>query len=93
MLSEDASKRLKSNKKEFTEFGAGFKIATRDLQIRGAGSIFGEIQHGHMEQVGYDMYNRLLDEVVKELKGEKIDVEEEISIDLSISSYIPEEYR
>ena len=91
MLSEDASKRLKAIK-EFTEFGAGFKIATRDLQIRGAGSIFGEIQHGHMEQVGYDMYNRLLDEVVKELKGEKIDVEEEISIDLSISSYIPEEY-
>ena len=50
MLSEDASKRLKAIK-EFTEFGAGFKIATRDLQIRGAGSIFGEIQHGHMEQV------------------------------------------
>ena len=91
MLSEDASQRLKAIK-EFTEFGSGFKIATRDLQIRGAGSIFGEMQHGHIEQVGYDMYNRLLDEVVKEMKGEKVEEEPEISIDLNISSYIPEEY-
>ena len=91
MLSEDASQRLKAIK-EFTEFGSGFKIATRDLQIRGAGSIFGEMQHGHIEQVGYDMYNRLLDEVVKEMKGEKVEEEPEISIDLNVSSYIPEEY-
>ena len=91
MLSEDASQRLKAIK-EFTEFGSGFKIATRDLQIRGAGSIFGEMQHGHIEQVGYDMYNRLLDEVVKEMKGEKVEEEPEIAIDLNISSYIPEEY-
>ena len=78
--------------KEFTEFGSGFKIATRDLQIRGAGSIFGEMQHGHIEQIGYDMYNKLLNEVVKEMKGEKVEEEEEITIDLNISSYIPEEY-
>ena len=91
MLSEDASQRLKAIK-EFTEFGSGFKIATRDLQIRGAGSIFGEMQHGHIEQVGYDMYNRLLDEVVKEMKGEKVEEEQEVTIDLNISSYIPEEY-
>lgn len=91
MLSEDASQRLKAIK-EFMEFGSGFKIATRDLQIRGAGSIFGEMQHGHIEQVGYDMYNRLLDEVVKEMKGEKVEEEPEISIDLNVSSYIPEEY-
>ena len=91
MLSEDATQRLKAIK-EFTEFGSGFKIATRDLQIRGAGSIFGEIQHGHIEQVGYDMYNKLLDEVVKEMKGEKVEEEQEIAIDLNISSYIPEEY-
>ena len=91
MISEDASQRLKAIK-EFTEFGSGFKIATRDLQIRGAGSIFGEIQHGHIEQVGYDMYNKLLNEVVKEMKGEKVEEEKEITIDLNISSYIPEEY-
>ncbi len=91
MLSEDATQRLKAIK-EFTEFGSGFKIATRDLQIRGAGSIFGEMQHGHIEQIGYDMYNKLLNEVVKEMKGEKGEEEEEISIDLNISSYIPEEY-
>lgn len=91
MLSEDASQRLKAIK-EFTEFGSGFKIATRDLQIRGAGSIFGEIQHGHIEQVGYDMYNRLLNEVVKEIKGEKVEEEQEISIDLNLSAYIPDRY-
>ena len=91
MLSEDATQRLKAIK-EFTEFGSGFKIATRDLQIRGSGSIFGEMQHGHIEQIGYDMYNKLLNEVVKEMKGEKGEEEEEISIDLNISSYIPEEY-
>ena len=62
------------------------------MQIRGAGSIFGEIQHGHIEQVGYDMYNKLLNEVVKEMKGEKVEEEKEITIDLNISSYIPEEY-
>ena len=91
MLSEDASQRLKAIK-EFTEFGSGFKIATRDLQIRGDGSIFGEIQHGHIEQVGYDMYNRLLNEVVKEIKGEKVEEEQEISIDLNLSAYIPDRY-
>lgn len=93
MMNEDASARLKAIK-EFTEFGSGFKIATRDLQIRGAGSLFGEIQSGHMEQVGYDMYNRLLQEVVKEMKGEKFEEEpeEEITIDINLSAYIPESY-
>ena len=91
MISEDANQRLKAIK-EFTEFGSGFKIATRDLQIRGAGSLFGEVQSGHMEQVGYDMYKRLLDEVVKEEKGEKVEEDIDITIDLNISSYIPEKY-
>ena len=70
MITYEANQRLKAIK-EFTEFGSGFKIATRDLQIRGAGSIFGEVQSGHIEQVGYDMYSKLLNEVVKEEKGEK----------------------
>lgn len=91
MLSEEADKRLKAIK-EFTEFGSGFKIAMRDLEIRGAGSIMGEIQHGHLEQVGYDMYCKLLDEVVKEMQGETLEEEIEIQIDLDVSSYIPDEF-
>ena len=91
MISEDAAQRLKAIK-EFTEFGSGFKIATRDLQIRGAGSLFGEVQSGHMEQVGYDMYNRLLNEVVKEIKGEDLEEEQEITIDVKMSSFIPDSY-
>lgn len=93
MLSEDASQRLKAIK-EFTEFGSGFKIATRDLQIRGAGSLFGEIQSGHMEQVGYDMYSKLLDEVIKETKGNLVENKEieEVTIDINISAYIPDQY-
>ena len=91
MLSEVADKRLKAIK-EFTEFGSGFKIAMRDLEIRGAGSLLGEIQHGHMEQVGYDMYCKLLDEVVREMKGEEIVEEIDVQIDLDVSSYIPDEY-
>ena len=92
MLSDVADKRLKAIK-EFTEFGSGFKIAMRDLEIRGAGSLMGEMQHGHMEQVGYDMYCRLLDEIVKEIKGEEVPLEEkDVQIDLNVSSYIPDEY-
>jgi len=94
LLTEVAEKRLKAIK-DFTEFGSGFKIAIRDLEIRGAGSIIGEFQHGHMEQVGYDMYCKLLGEVMKEMQGNKIQTSEEIEeiqIDLKISSYIPENY-
>ena len=64
----------------------------RDLEIRGAGSLMGELQHGHMEQVGYDMYCRLLDEVVKEIRGEEIQEEQDVQIDLNVSSYIPDEF-
>ena len=91
ILSEVADKRLKAIK-EFTEFGSGFKIAMRDLEIRGAGSMVGEIQHGHMEQVGYDTYCKLLDEVIKEMQGIKVEEEHEVQIDLNVSSYIPEEF-
>ena len=91
LLSEVADKRLKTIK-EFTEFGSGFKIAMRDLEIRGAGSLLGEIQSGHMEQVGYDTYCKLLDEVIKEMQGVEIEEEKDIQIELNFSSYIPEEY-
>ena len=91
LLSEVADKRLKAIK-EFTEFGSGFKIAMRDLEIRGAGSLLGEIQSGHMEQVGYDTYCKLLDEVVKEMQGTKVKEEKEIQIDINLSSYIPDYY-
>ena len=91
LLPEIAEKRLRAIK-DFTEFGSGFKIAMRDLEIRGAGSILGEIQHGHMGDVGYDMYCKLLDEVVKEMKGIQIEEEIEVQIDLNISSFIPDEY-
>ena len=94
LLSEVADKRLKAIR-EFTEFGSGFKIAMRDLEIRGAGSLLGEIQHGHMEQVGYDTYCNLLDQVVKEMQGMEVtesDEEPEIQIDINVSSYIPDSY-
>ena len=91
MLSEIADKRLKAIK-EFTEFGSGFKIAMRDLEIRGAGSLLGEIQHGHMDQVGYDTYCKLLDEVVKDMQGVEYQEEKDVQIDLNVSSYIPDEY-
>ena len=91
LLSEIADKRLKAIK-EFTEFGSGFKIAMRDLEIRGAGSLLGEIQHGHMDQVGYDTYCKLLDEVVKDMKGIEYKEEQEVQIDLNVSSYIPDDY-
>ena len=91
LLSEVADKRLKAMK-EFTEFGSGFKIAMRDLEIRGAGSMLGEIQHGHMEQVGYDTYCNLLDQVIKEMKDIKVEEETDIQIDLNVSSYIPDTY-
>ena len=91
MLSEEADKRLKAIK-EFTEFGSGFKIAMRDLEIRGAGSLLGEIQSGHLEQVGYDTYCSLLDEVVKEMQGIEVEPEIDIQIDLNVTSFIPDEY-
>ncbi len=91
MISEEADKRLKAIK-EFTEFGSGFKIAMRDLEIRGAGSLLGEMQHGHMDQVGYDMYCKILDEVVKEIKGIEVEEEIDVQIDINVSSYIPDEF-
>lgn len=90
-LSEIATKRLEAIR-EYTEFGSGFKIAMRDLEIRGAGNILGGEQHGHMEAVGYDMYIKLLNDAVLEEKGEERKIDEECSVDLDISANIPEKY-
>lgn len=92
-LSEIAAKRLEAIR-EFTEFGSGFKIALRDLEIRGAGSILGSEQHGNMEAVGYDMYLKLLSDAVNEENGVTVQssIKEECSVDLSVSAHIPEKY-
>ena len=92
VLSDVASKRLEAMR-EFTEFGAGFKIAMRDMEIRGAGNLLGAQQHGHMEAVGYEMYLRLLAEAVGEEKGLPTSGREaECLIDLQVPAHIPEAY-
>lgn len=91
-LSEIAAKRLTAIR-EYTEFGSGFKIAMRDLEIRGAGNILGTQQHGHMESVGYDLYMKMLNQAVGEEKGELQPApEKECLIDLPIDAYIPPDY-
>lgn len=92
MLKEVAEKRLHAIR-EFTDLGSGFKIAMRDLEIRGAGNLLGAQQHGHMEAVGYDLYCKMLNEAVKEEKGESRQEEAyDTSIDLDIHAFIPERY-
>lgn len=90
-MNETALKRLEAIR-EFTEFGSGIKIAMRDLEIRGAGSILGGEQHGNMEAVGYDMYLKLLADAVKEENGEEVKEELPCTVDLSISAHIPPDY-
>ena len=91
VLSEIAEKRLKAIR-EFTEFGSGFKIAMRDLEIRGAGNILGSQQHGHMAVIGYDLYVKMLNDAIKKVKGEPIVEEIDVEIDLSVNAYIPDTY-
>ena len=93
VLSEISQKRLTAIR-EFTEFGSGFKIAMRDLELRGAGNILGAQQHGHMEDVGYDMYLKLLGDAVKEEKGELPPEREDKDclIDIALAAHIPESY-
>ncbi len=91
VLTEVAAKRLEAMR-EFTQFGSGFRIAMRDLEIRGAGSILGGSQHGHMETVGYDMYMQMLNEAIAEVKGEKVQKASACTVDIQIEAYIPEEY-
>lgn len=92
MLREVAEKRL-SAIREFTDLGSGFKIAMRDLEIRGAGNLLGSEQHGHMEAVGYDLYCKLLNEAVREIQGQTTEQESyETAIDLDVDAYIPDRY-
>ena len=91
VLTEVSAKRLDAIR-DFTEFGAGFKIAMRDLEIRGAGNILGAEQHGHMSGVGYDLYMRLLNEAILEEKGEKTIKTVECTINAGVDAYIPEQY-
>lgn len=88
VLTEVAEKRLRAIK-EFTEFGSGFKIAMRDLEIRGSGNLLGLKQHGHIEAIGYDLYIKFLSDAVKRLKGEKVEEDIETTIDININSFIP----
>ncbi|MDR1754756.1 MAG: transcription-repair coupling factor [Eubacterium sp.] len=91
VLSEIAEKRLNAIR-EFTQFGSGFRIAMRDLEIRGAGSVLGQRQSGHLSAVGYDMYLKLLNEAVAEKRGEPLKVKQECLIDIKADAYIPESY-
>ncbi|MBQ4527424.1 MAG: transcription-repair coupling factor [Clostridia bacterium] len=91
ILDSVAHKRLQAIK-EYTEFGSGFKIAMRDLEIRGAGNLLGKQQHGNMNLVGYDMYCMLLEQAVKEKKGETYRPPLEITVDIKVDAYIPESY-
>lgn len=91
VLTEIATKRLNAMR-EFTQFGSGFRIALRDLEIRGAGSILGGRQHGHMEAVGYDMYLQLLSEAIAEEKGIQPEKVPECLVDIQIDAHIPEKY-
>lgn len=92
VLTDIAAKRL-SAIREFTSFGSGFHIAMRDLQIRGAGNVLGQSQHGHMEAVGYDMYVKLLNKAIQEAKGEvSAPDKSDCLIDVTLDAYIPESY-
>lgn len=91
MLKEVAEKRLAAIR-EFTDLGSGFKIAMRDLEIRGAGNLLGAQQHGHMEAVGYDLYCKMLNEAVKHLKGEMEEETYTTTMDLNVDAYIPDSY-
>ncbi len=91
VLSEVANKRLRAIK-DFTEFGSGFKIALRDLEIRGAGNVIGAQQHGFMDSVGYDMYCKLLEEAVADVRGIELEERSETAVSLNISAFIPKEY-
>ena len=90
-LSEEASERLKAIR-EFTTLGSGYRIAMRDVEIRGVGNILGTKQHGHMINVGFDTYCQLLEETVNELKGEGVKAKKPTIVDINVTAYIPDEW-
>ncbi len=91
VLTEVAEKRLKALK-DFTELGSGFKIAMRDLEIRGAGNMMGSSQHGHMASIGYDLYCRMLEDTVKLIKGEIEQEPVETTVDIKLDAFISSSY-
>jgi transcription-repair coupling factor (superfamily II helicase) len=91
-IPEIAQKRLEAIR-EYAEFGAGFKIALRDMEIRGAGNILGAEQHGHLDAIGYDLYIKLLNQAVLEEKGEAVaEPETDCTVSLNFDAYLPEKY-
>ena len=91
VLSEVAEKRLKAIK-EFTEFGSGFKVAMRDLEIRGAGDVLGAQQHGHMAVIGYELYVKMLNQAIAKVKGQEVEENVDVEIDLTVNAFIPSTY-
>lgn len=91
VLSEQAQGRLKAIR-EFTSLGSGYQIALRDMEIRGVGNILGQEQHGHMISVGFELYCKILEESVAELKGEVVVQEADTAVDINVTAFIPESY-
>ena len=93
VLNETAEERLQAIK-EFTELGSGFKIAMRDLNIRGAGNLLGKQQHGFIDSVGFDLYSQMLEEAVNEKRGIKEETPDapEVEVELNLDAYLPAEY-
>ncbi len=91
VLSEEAYKRLDAMS-EFCEFGSGFKLAMRDLEIRGGGNILGAEQSGHLQKIGYDMYAKMLSDAVKEARGEEVQETKDVLVKVAIDAYVPDEY-
>lgn len=91
VLTEEAYKRLDAMS-EFCEFGSGFKLAMRDLEIRGGGNILGAEQSGHLQKIGYDMYAKMLADAVKEAKGEKVEEKKDVLVKVALDAYVPDTY-
>ncbi|EFB61983.1 hypothetical protein HMPREF9209_1918 [Lactobacillus gasseri 224-1] len=91
VLTEIGEKRL-SAIRDFTELGSGFKIAMRDLSIRGAGNMLGKQQHGFIDSVGYDLYAQMLDDAIKKRKGKKVAVKSNAEVQFNLEAYIPDDY-
>ena len=90
-IKEVAEKRL-SAIREFTELGSGYKISMKDLEIRGAGNVLGSSQSGHMEEIGYDLYVKLLSQAIRTKMGEKVEEDFDTSVDIPVDAFIPDEY-